>query len=126
MMPSITRTRRALMPSGGLNALTALDTASMPVSEEPPLANERISVKITAMRATPSVPEPMGTVPSDVVHVLGVQVAEDLAEQPDDDHQHDDAGEQVGGRRERLARLPDSAQVAVAHEEHDGHGRSAW
>ncbi len=63
MMPSITSTRRALMPSGGLNALTALDTASMPVSEEPPLANERISVKITARRATPSVPEPIWTVP---------------------------------------------------------------
>src|SRR4029077_15282461 len=125
MMPSITRTRRALMPSGGLNALTALDTASMPVSEEPPLANERISVKITAMRATP--PEPAvgdrphkgedpaeggpppgagadGHGPSDVVHVLGVQVAQDLTGQSDHDHQYDDAGEQVGGRRERLAR----------------------
>ena len=39
MTPSVTSTRRALMPSGGLNALTAFDTASMPVSEEPPLAN---------------------------------------------------------------------------------------
>ena len=28
------------MPSGGLNALTALETASMPVSDEPPLAND--------------------------------------------------------------------------------------
>jgi hypothetical protein len=63
MMPSITSTRRALMPSGGLNALTALDTASMPVSEEPPLANERIRLKITTNRATPWIPEPMWTVP---------------------------------------------------------------
>ena len=39
--PSITSTLRALRPSGGRNALTALDTASMPVSEEPPLANAR-------------------------------------------------------------------------------------
>jgi len=60
MTPSATSTLRALSPSGGLNALTALDTASMPVSEEPPLANERISVKITANRATPWAPEPIG------------------------------------------------------------------
>ena len=33
------------MPSGGLNALTALETASMPVSDEPPLANARSSTK---------------------------------------------------------------------------------
>ena len=47
MTPSITRTRRALMPSGGLNALTAFDTASMPVSEEPPFANARSSTNIS-------------------------------------------------------------------------------
>ena len=41
----MTRTRLALMPSGGLNALTALDTASMPVSEEPPFANARSRTK---------------------------------------------------------------------------------
>ncbi len=35
------------MPSGGLNALTALETASMPVSDEPPLANARSSTKIS-------------------------------------------------------------------------------
>ncbi len=45
MRPSVTSTCRALMPSGGLNALTALDTASMPVSDEPPLANARSSTK---------------------------------------------------------------------------------
>ena len=45
-MPSMTSTWRALRPSGGRNALTALDTASMPVSDEPPLANARSSTKI--------------------------------------------------------------------------------
>ncbi len=45
MMPSATSTLRAFRPSGGRNALTALDTASMPVSEEPPLANARSSTK---------------------------------------------------------------------------------
>ena len=45
MRPSVTSTFRALRPSGGLNALTALDTASMPVSDDPPLANARSSTK---------------------------------------------------------------------------------
>ncbi len=40
MSPSATSTLRALRPSGGRNALTALETASMPVSEEPPLAKD--------------------------------------------------------------------------------------
>ncbi len=43
MSPSVTSTLRALMPSGGRNTLTALDTASMPVSDEPPFANARSS-----------------------------------------------------------------------------------
>ena len=38
MNPSVTSTCRALRPSGGRNAPTASDTASMPVSEAPPLA----------------------------------------------------------------------------------------
>ena len=46
MTPSITSTRRALIPSGGRNAPTALDTASMPVSDDPPLANARSRTKI--------------------------------------------------------------------------------
>jgi hypothetical protein len=33
------------MPSGGRKALTAFETASMPVSDEPPLANARSSTK---------------------------------------------------------------------------------
>jgi len=38
--PSMMSTRRALRPSGGRNAPTpASDTASMPVSDAPPLAN---------------------------------------------------------------------------------------
>ncbi len=45
MTPCVTRTFRAFGPSGGFSALTALDTASMPVSDEPPLANARSRVK---------------------------------------------------------------------------------
>ena len=41
-------TLRALRPSGGLNALTALEIASMPVSDEPPLANACSSTKTMA------------------------------------------------------------------------------
>ena len=44
----MTSTRRALRPSGGWNALTALETASMPVSDEPPLAKARNSTKTIA------------------------------------------------------------------------------
>ena len=38
--------RRALRPLGGLNALTPLEIASSPVSDEPPLANALSSTKI--------------------------------------------------------------------------------
>ena len=63
MMPSATSTRRALFPSGGRNAPTASLTASMPVSEAPPLANARSRVKIRAALTMPLVPAPMGKVP---------------------------------------------------------------
>ena len=36
--PCMARICRALRPSGGCSALTALETASIPVSDEPPLA----------------------------------------------------------------------------------------
>ena len=39
MAPWAVRICRACRPSGGRSALTALDTASIPVSDEPPLAN---------------------------------------------------------------------------------------
>ena len=42
--PWVTRICRALRPSGGRSALTALDTASIPVSEEPPLAKDLASM----------------------------------------------------------------------------------
>ena len=45
MRPWVTSTLRALGPSGGFSALTALETASMPVSDEPPLAKARSRVK---------------------------------------------------------------------------------
>ena len=54
----MTSTRRALGPSGGRNAPTASLTASMPVSEAPPLANARSSVKIMTTLMSPAVPEP--------------------------------------------------------------------
>ena len=44
----MTSTWRALRPSGGFSALTALDTASIPVSDEPPLAKARSRVKTRA------------------------------------------------------------------------------
>jgi len=40
MEPWVTRICRALRPSGGRSALTALETASIPVSEDPPLAKD--------------------------------------------------------------------------------------
>jgi hypothetical protein len=41
MLPCMTSSCRALRPSGGRSALTALETASIPVSEDPPFANAR-------------------------------------------------------------------------------------
>ena len=53
-----------MRPSGGRSALTALDTASMPVSDEPPLAKAR-AMMYRAPKAirpecdpTPTVPDP--------------------------------------------------------------------
>jgi hypothetical protein len=40
--------RRALTPAGGLKALTPLEIASKPVSDDPPLANALSSTKIAA------------------------------------------------------------------------------
>ena len=60
MTPSVTSTWRALIPSGGRKAPTASETASMPVSEAPPFANARSSVKIIAKVRMPAVPAPIG------------------------------------------------------------------
>ncbi len=54
--PSAASTLRALAPSGARNAPTASETASMPVSEEPPFANARSSVRIIAKLISPAVP----------------------------------------------------------------------
>ena len=48
MLPWVTRICRACLPSGGRSALTALDTASIPVSDEPPFANARPRKKMAA------------------------------------------------------------------------------
>ncbi len=58
MTPSVTSTVRALRPSGGLNAPTASLTASMPVSDAPPLANARSRVKIITPLMSPEEPAP--------------------------------------------------------------------
>ena len=44
MDPWVIRICRALRPSGGRSALTALETASMPVSDDPPLAKDLASM----------------------------------------------------------------------------------
>ena len=51
------------MPSGGLNALTALETASMPVREAPPLANAFSSTKMITKLVKLEAPLPMGYSP---------------------------------------------------------------
>ena len=56
--PSVISTWRALRPSGGRNAPTASETASMPVSDAPPLANARSRMKIIAALSSPSELEP--------------------------------------------------------------------
>ena len=116
MAPWISRIRRALRPSGGRSALTALDTASIPVSEDPPLANARASDQDGGEgdQGTGAVPDRDGPgLPGGVREAA----AEELAGQPDDDHQADRPGEQVGRQRERPAVLPDAEQVHVAHQE---------
>ena len=59
MHPSATRTWRALRPSGGRNAPTASETASIPVSEAPPLAKARSRVKIITPLIRALSPAPM-------------------------------------------------------------------
>ena len=48
MLPWVIRICRACLLSGGRSALTALETASIPVSEEPPLAKARARKKRAA------------------------------------------------------------------------------
>ena len=50
-------TWRAFRPSGGRNAPTASETASMPVSDAPPLANARSRVKIITPVISPAEPD---------------------------------------------------------------------
>ncbi len=56
-------TRRALMPSGLRKALTVLEIASTPVSDEPPLANARNTISTVAPMMMP-LPWPTGTAPA--------------------------------------------------------------
>ncbi len=50
------------------------------------------------------------------------QPAEELADQACDDQDHHHAGEEIGRDGERTARLPDAAQVAVKHQQHNADG----
>ena len=59
-------TLRAFRPSGGRNAPTASETASMPVSDAPPLANARSRMKIMAPLIRPSELEPRWYAPCSV------------------------------------------------------------
>ena len=52
------RTWRAFRPSGGRNAPTASETASIPVSDAPPLANALSRVKIITPVISPAEPDP--------------------------------------------------------------------
>ena len=47
------RTRRAFMPSGFRNTLMVLETASIPVSDVPPLANARNTISTVAPIISP-------------------------------------------------------------------------
>ena len=119
MLPWVTRIWRALRPSGGRSALTALETASIPVSEEPPLANARARMKMAPKVSSPFTWCPTWHRPG-LPRYMGQPAADQLAVQADDDHQADRAGEQVRRERERPAVLPHSPQVHVAHDQRGG------
>jgi hypothetical protein len=97
-----------------LNALTALETASMPVSDEPPLAKAFSRTNQGAVVRRP------GDGPG--ARVVERKIPEGLAYQASDDHDDDHGGEQVGRHRERPACLADAAQVAEAHQQDDDDG----
>ena len=63
--PCMVRICRALRPSGGRSALTALETASIPVSDEPPLA-KAFAMMYRAPKAISPECDPMATVPGPV------------------------------------------------------------
>ncbi len=100
MDPWVTSIWRALRPSGGRRALTASETASMPVSEDPPFAN--------ALSST-------------YRYMHTGQLAERLTDQPGDDHEDDRPGKQVGRQCECPAGFPDPAKVPVTHDQDRDH-----
>ena len=63
IVPCVARICRACRPSGGRSALTALDTASIPVSDDPPLANAFAMTYTAPMAISPEC-EPMPTAPA--------------------------------------------------------------
>ena len=88
----IVRTRRALRLSGGRKALTVLEIASTPVSDEPPLANARSTIS----RVAPMIrPLPWWTEHRSVGvrRVINREAADEFTNDPDDDRQRDHADE---------------------------------
>ena len=91
----------------------------MPVSDAPPLANARSSVKDHDRADDPRAARAEHVGAGHGARVIRVELAEGLADQADHDHQDDRTREQVGGDGEGPARLLEAAQVAVTHQEHD-------
>ena len=120
--PWVTRICRALRPSGGLKRADRVGDRLD--------AGQRRSAVGEGLRQhvdQPDADQALGAVPErvDRARVLAHHrqpAAEHLAVQPDDDHRRHGNREQVGGQRERPARLADAAQVDVTHDQHGDHG----
>ena len=119
---------RACTEAGRRKLPTPLEIASRPVSDEPPLANERSRV----MKASP-ISQPWPGVPrcppkSLLCGGMGMwwRSPQRLLDVADDDHRGQRDHVEVGREGEDPPGLADAAQVAVEQEEHDadrdGHG----
>ncbi len=122
--PSVTSTLRAFSPSGGRNALTAFDTASMPVSDEPPLANARSSTKTSpkemrllwfGVTPAPQTSAPCATCQrprSPKISLARPTMMTPIIT----------LANRYVGHGERAPGLADAAQVAVEHQQDDADG----
>ena len=91
----ITRTRRALGPSGWRKFETPFEIASRPVSEDPPLAKALSTMMIPAPYRRPLPGVPSGTTPRKMDRV-GVQLTEGGPDDADDDQGSGRGDEEVG------------------------------
>ena len=119
-----TRVWRAWTEAGRRKLPTPLEMASRPVSDEPPLANERRRV----MKASP-ISQPVARCPEMPPEELAVgrerdvvQVAQGLLDVADDDDRGQRDHVEVGREGEEPPGLADAAQVAVEEEQHDADG----